>query len=219
MRDAFVTGTISDSEIINRILNGEKNLYDLIVRRYNQQLYRVGMSILNNDAEVEDVMQVTYIHAWENLAKFGFRASFSTWLTRILINESLLRLKKKGKSINMNDDNMDNEIWQQGAAPVQTPVAKLVNTELRSILEGAIRNLPEKYRMVFVMREIEGMNVAITQECLGISESNVKVRLNRAKALLQESLNTYYNKDEIYHFHLSRCDKMVEKVREHIDGV
>src|SRR5678815_2291438 len=93
---------LNDDEIIARILQGEKDIYSVIVRRYNQRLYRVGMSILNDDAEVEDVMQVAYINAYESLGKFTFKASFSTWLTRILINECLLRLKKRGKTIIMN---------------------------------------------------------------------------------------------------------------------
>lgn len=219
MRETFVTDTISDNEIITRILHGEKNLYALIVRKYNQRLYRVGMSIVNDDAEVEDIMQVAYINAYENLGKFAFKASFSTWLTRILINESLLRLKKRGKSINMNDDTMDNEIYRQHTMGVQTPVAKLLNSELKVILEEAIRQLPEKYRIVFIMREIEGMNIADTQQCLDISEVNVKVRLNRAKALLRESLNGHYKKEDILHFHLNRCDKMVDKVMKEIENL
>ena len=219
MRETFVTDTISDNEIITRILHGEKNLYALIVRKYNQRLYRVGMSIVNDDAEVEDIMQVAYINAYENLGKFAFKASFSTWLTRILINESLLRLKKRGKSINMNDDTMDNEIYRQHTMGVQTPVAKLLNSELKVILEEAIRQLPEKYRIVFIMREIEGMNIADTQQCLDISEVNVKVRLNRAKALLRESLNGHYKKEDILHFHLNRCDKMVDKVMKAIENL
>ncbi|WP_276500204.1 RNA polymerase sigma factor [Terrimonas pollutisoli] len=216
MRDAIATDTISDKEIIGRILSGEKNLYAIIIRRYNQRLYRVGMSIINDDAEVEDIMQVAYINAWENLDKFAFKASFSTWLTRILINESLLRLKKRGRSINMNDDTMDKEIYQQQTATVRTPVGQMLNTELKVILEEAIRNLPDKYRIVFIMREIEGLNVAETQECLDLSEANVKVRLNRAKALLKESLNGYYKKEDILHFHLSRCDRMIERVMNQI---
>ncbi|WP_276503649.1 RNA polymerase sigma factor [Terrimonas pollutisoli] len=216
MRDAIATDTISDKEIIGRILSGEKNLYAIIIRRYNQRLYRVGMSIINDDAEVEDIMQVAYINAWENLDKFAFKASFSTWLTRILINESLLRLKKRGRSINMNDDTMDKEIYQQQTATVRTPVGQVLNAELKVILEEAIRNLPDKYRIVFIMREIEGLNVAETQECLDLSEANVKVRLNRAKALLKESLSSYYKKEDILHFHLSRCDKMIERVMSKI---
>ncbi len=217
MRETFVTDTISDHEIITRILHGEKNLYSLIVRRYNQRLYRVAMSIINDDAEVEDVMQVAYINAYENLGKFAFKASFSTWLTRILINESLLRLKKRGKSINMNDDTMDKEIYQQHKIEVQTPVAKMLNSELKFALEEAIRQLPEKYRAVFIMREIEDMNVAETQACLDISEANVKVRLNRAKALLKDSLSQFYKKEDILHFHLTRCDRVIEGVMKGID--
>ena len=217
MRDTFVADTISDHEIITRILGGEKNLYALIVRRYNQRLYRVAMSIINDDAEAEDVMQTTYINAYENLGKFAFKASFSTWLTRILINESLLRLKKRGKSINMNDDIMDKEIYQQHRTEVQTPVTKMLNAELNLALGEAIRQLPEKYRTVFVMREIEDMNVAETQACLDISAVNVKVRLNRAKVLLKESLSEFYKKDDILHFHLSRCTKMVERVMKELE--
>jgi RNA polymerase sigma-70 factor (ECF subfamily) len=86
---------LNDDEIIARILHGEKDLYSIIVRRYNQRLYRVGMSMINDDAEVEDAMQVAYINAYENLGKFAFRSSFPTWLTRILINECLLRLRKE----------------------------------------------------------------------------------------------------------------------------
>jgi RNA polymerase sigma factor (sigma-70 family) len=219
MRETFLTDTISDNEIITRIVQGEKNLYDLIVRRYNQRLYRVAMSIVNDDAEAEDIMQVTYINAYESLGKFAFKASFSTWLTRILINESLLRLKKRGKSINMNDDTMDKEIYQQHTIEVQTPVAKMLNSELKLALEEAIRQLPEKYRTVFIMREIEDMNVAETKACLDISEVNVKVRLNRAKALLKDSLSAFYKKADILHFHLSRCDRMIERVMRQIEAI
>jgi len=201
---------LNDDEIIARILNGEKDLYSIIVRRYNQRLYRVGMSIINDDPEVEDAMQTTYINAYENLGKFAFRSSFPTWLTRILINECLLRLRKRKKSISMNDENMEN-VMRQNKEP-RTPVTATVNSELRSILNDAIRKLPEIYRTVFVMREIENMNISETKECLNISEVNVKVRLNRAKALLRDILSAQYTKDDILHFHLSRCDRMVEKV-------
>ena len=210
--DIIASPEVSDFEVINKILLGEKNFYTVIVRRYNQRLYRIGMAILNDDVELEDVMQVAYINAYENLAKFGFKASFSTWLTRILINECLLRLKKRGKIIAMNDDNMESEIQHQNKGETQTPVTKVLNTELKNILDDAIRKLPEIYRTVFVMREIENMNVAETQECLAISEVNVKVRLNRAKAMLRDMLATYYQKEDILHFHLSRCDKMVKTV-------
>ncbi len=219
MRETFVTDTLSDQEIITRILQGEKNLYAVIVHRYNQRLYRVALSIMNDDAEVEDIMQVAYINAWENLERFAFKASFSTWLTRILINESLLRLKKRSRSVNMNDDKMDKEIYQQHTKEVQTPVAKIINAELKLALEDAIRQLPEKYRTVFIMREIEDMNVAETQACLDISEANVKARLNRAKVLLKKRLSSFYKKEDILHFHLSRCDRVIERVMSKVQFV
>ena len=205
---------LNDDEIIARILHGEKDLYSIIVRRYNQRLYRIGMSIINDDAEVEDAMQVAYINAYENLGKFAFRSSFPTWLTRILINECLLRLKKRKKTISMNDENAEN-VMDQNKDP-QTPVSVTVNSELRSILNDAISRLPEIYRTVFVMREIENMNVAETKECLNISEVIVKVRLNRAKAMLRDLLSVQYTKDDILQFHLSRCDRMVDVVMKRI---
>jgi RNA polymerase sigma-70 factor (ECF subfamily) len=217
MNSKDTTEVISDNEIIARVLRGEKNLYAQIVSRYNQRLYRVSLSIIKDDAEVEDVMQVAYIKAYENLAKFEFKSSFATWLTRILINESLLRLKKRKQAFVLNNDALSTETYQQQTMDSQTPLRKVLNSELQGILENAILHLPEKYRTVFIMREIENMSVAETQECLGLSEANVKVRLNRAKALLQNSLSHYYKKEEILHLHLSRCQRIAEQVMSQIE--
>ncbi len=217
-QDTIVSNTPSDREVIGKILQGERDLYAVIMRRYNQRLYRVGMSILGNDADIEDAMQVAYINAYENLDKFAFKSAFSTWLTRILINECLLRLKKKKQSIYMSEEIMNSEAYQNLGPEVQTPVGKILHGELKAILEKAIRELPEKYRAVFVMRELENMNVAETGDCLHISESNVKVRLNRARALLKDSLSSYYNNDHILHFHLLRCDRIVDRVMSQING-
>lgn len=215
--EAGLTDTLSDNEIIARIVAGEKDLYRIIVSRYNQRLYRVGLSIMNDDAEAEDAMQAAYIKAYENLGQFAFKSSFSTWLTRILINECLWRVKKRKQSIYMNDDAVHSESYQQQTTDAQTPLEKMLNAELKSFLEEAILQLPEKYRTVFVMREIENMNVAETQACLDLSETNVKVRLNRAKALLQNSLRNYYKKEDVLHLHLSRCNRMVEQVMKQIE--
>jgi len=216
-RDTLSTDTLSDNEIITRVLKGEKNLYALIMSRYNQRLYRVGMSITKDAGEVEDVMQVAYIKAYENLGKFEFKSSFSTWLTRILINESLLRLKKRKQSVTMDEGTHNSEFYQQQATEKRTPLNQVLNTELGRILDAAILQLPEKYRTVFIMREIENMNVAETGECLNITQANVKVRLNRAKALLQSSLRNYYKKEDVLHLHLSRCNKIAQQVMSKIE--
>ena len=206
----------SDQEIIARILAGDKDLYALIIKKYNQRLYRVAMSMINNDSEAEDVMQVTYIRAYEHLGSFAFKSSFATWLTRILINECLLRMKLKKRVVAMNDENIEYELWIHKKKEDATPAFQMMNTELKNILEESIRQLPEKYRTVFVMREIEGLNVAETQECLDISEANVKVRLNRARVLLKNRLSEFYKAEDILHFHLTRCDNMVLKVMSRI---
>lgn len=218
MYGALLDEKLSDKELISRILLGEKELYAIIVRRYNQRIYRVGISIINDEAEVEDIMQVTYIRAYENLARFAFAASFSTWLTRILINECLLRKKMRKKSIMLTEaDHNDHSI--QSGIEHKGPESQLLNAELKNLLELSIRQLPEKYRTVFVLRMIENMNVAETKECLNISEVNVKVRLNRAKALLKKSLIPYCGSHELLHFHLNRCDRMAVYVMSRIRGM
>ena len=211
------SGALSDDEIISRVIKGEKNLYGLIVRRYNQRLYRIAMSIVNDDSEAEDIMQVAYINAYENIKKFAFRSAFSTWLTRILINESLLRVKKKKNPVPLTDDMIVSPSNRQNSNEPETPVSLALQSELKTILEKSIQQLPEKYRTVFIMREIEGLNVAETQECLDITEVNVKVRLNRARSLLKERLSAFYKIEEILSFHFSRCDRVVENVLTHIN--
>jgi RNA polymerase sigma-70 factor (ECF subfamily) len=205
-------GMLSDNEVIKRVLLGEKDLYAIIIRRHNQRLYRVGMAIINNDAEVEDAMQVTYINAWENLGKFKFLSSFSTWLTRIMVNECL-RIKKRKHFLEMKEEVIN---WSQQNMKQPNAVSKLVNDELKKAMERAIQDLPEKYRAVFILRELEEMSVAETKECLAITEVNVKVRLNRAKSMLRNSLSGIYKSTDVFEFHLSRCDRMVDNVMKQI---
>jgi RNA polymerase sigma factor (sigma-70 family) len=210
------TGTLPDQELISRVLGGEKELYAEIVRRYNQRLYRIALSITNNDAEAEEAMQCAYIRAYENLGRFAFRSAFSTWLTRILINECLLQVKKRKQWYAMNEEKHNNQRDPFNAEAAPTPLTGVLRSELNRMLEGAIRQLPEKYRTVFVMREVEGLNVAETGACLGISTVNVKVRLNRAKTLLRQSLNHLYQKEELLPFHLNRCNGLTERVMQAI---
>ncbi len=208
---------LSDSQVIDKVLAGDKNLFAIIIRRYNARMYRISLSILKDDSEVEDAMQVAYIKSYENLWQFVGRSSFSTWLTRILINECLFRLKQKKQVADWYETVIDNANNQLNSMEVQTPVTKMQNAELKKILEEGILQLPEKYRTVFIMREVENMNVAETVACLNISETNVKVRLNRAKVLLRNLLTQVYMKEELFHFHLTRCNSMVEKVLQQIE--
>jgi len=205
MKEAIAQAArIPEEVLVKRILAGEKRLFEHIMRSYNQRLYRIGMSILANDMEAEDAMQNAYINAYEHLAKFEARSSFSTWLTRIMINECLARTKKT-KPDTLSETQTENH------ATMTNPAIILANKELGNVLESAIGQLPEKYRLVFVLREIESMSVKETSETLNIEESNVKARLSRAKTMLRDSLSGYM-KDHVYSFHLTRCDRIVGNV-------
>ena len=211
-----INKTEPDNEIIRKILNGEKQLFELIMRKYNQRLFRIGISMLKDEDEVEDIMQETYIRAYEHLNDFEYRASFSTWLIRILINIALARkehLKKfDSAGFHENEDGEKYNKINSEKSDMKTPEGYSINNELRILLESAIEKLPEKYRTIFTMREIEKMSVAETCACLKLTESNVKVRLNRAKEMLRENIINNYGDVEVYQFMGERCDRMVNNV-------
>jgi RNA polymerase sigma-70 factor (ECF subfamily) len=161
-------------------------------------------------------MQRAYINAYEHLQSFEGRSRFATWLTRIVINEAMGKARQKSRSTVLEpriDEDGEGPWTLQLASPVQdNPAERLMNEELRSVLERTIDALPDKYRSVFVMREVEGMSIAETGESLGISPANVKVRLNRAKEMLRQRIGTEYRDAGVYHFDLVRCDRVVAGV-------
>jgi RNA polymerase sigma factor (sigma-70 family) len=201
---------LSDEEIVTQIINGEKHLYERLIRKYNLRLYRISMSIVNDDSAVDDIMQTAYVNAYLHLAGFKNKSSFSTWLTKILINESLLYKKRKIKLEKILIERNKTDFHSE------TPLKSLMNNELKTILQKTIASLPEKYRLVFVMREVEKMSIEETMATLNLSESTVKVRLNRAKEMLRNNLSSYYKSLESDDFHLSRCDRVVNYVMAEI---
>ncbi|WP_413319636.1 sigma-70 family RNA polymerase sigma factor [Mucilaginibacter sp. Mucisp84] len=207
-----MTDTFSDEEIVKRVVNGEKHLYEKLMRKFNERLYRISMSIINDDKEAEDIMQTAYLNAYRQLSNFKYQSSFSTWLIRILINESLLHKKRKAQLEKTLTEHI--RIDHQP----ETPLDNLMNKELKAILEKAVLTLPEKYRLVFVMREIQGMTTNETMEALEIGESNVKIRLNRAKEMLRTELNSYWQPGELLGFNLTRCDVIVNYVMDRINA-
>lgn len=144
----MISDTPNDGAIVQKILDGEIHLYEILMRKYNQQLYRISLSIINDTQEAEDIMQTTYLNAYRQLTNFRHQSSFSTWLTRILINESLLHKKRKLKLEKTLKENNYNDHHPE------TPLDSMMNKELKEILENAVWGLSEKYRTVFVMREI-----------------------------------------------------------------
>lgn len=198
----------SDEEIIEKIIKGENELYEKLIRKYNDRLFRISMSIINDEAETKDIMQTTYLNAFLELRVLKNRPGFGTWLTKILINESILRKKKRVKQ-------QDMLAGQAGKSENETPLKSLLNKELKALLEKAIAELPEKYKLVFVMREIEEMSIHETMDVLNLSESNVKIRLRRAKEMLREKLDGKKLK-EVFKFRLPLCDEMVKYVMNKI---
>lgn len=206
--------TLTDNEIIARVLAGEKRLYETLMRRYNASLFRIGMSFLNNDMDTEDVMQQTYINAYQHLDQFRQEAAFGTWLKRIMINECHQHLKRAKRGASEDISAVEE---RQDTAKTKTPVDTVINKELGEVLEKALLSIPEKYRAVFVLRELEQLNVAETAKMLDISRVNVKVRQIRAKLMLREHISNFYKNDVVFPFHLIRCDRVVNNVLRKLD--
>ena len=208
---------LEDGEVITRVIHGEKGLYEILMRRYNQTLYRAVRSYLDRREDVEDAMQDTYIKAYSKLDQFKGDAAFSTWLVRIGINEALQRLRKSRTMHVHSDPDVRMEQLQQLPDNGQmNPEQSTIQGENRRLMEQAIDKLPEPYRAVYMLREVEGMNVAEVSQCLEITEANVKVRLHRAKAQLKESIWGAHAGAAAFEFGNSHCDKLVEAVMARI---
>lgn len=207
-------GELSDNEIIKEILSGDKDKYALLMQKYNQRLYRICKGYLKDEFEIEDVMQDTYIKGYENLQLFEGRSQFGSWLIRILINEALQRLRKLNKRSPLFEPGQNTKSMNH--SDYSTPETKSLNKELRSLIEDKLDTLPETYKVVFMMREVEKMNVAETAESLMISPANVKVRLNRAKEMLKKTLLESYPLEELFEFNLVRCSRVAENVLKRV---
>jgi len=204
---------LSDIEVVRRVREGETALFEILMRRYNQRLYRIARAILKDDTEAEDVMQQAYLNAYVHLDQFAERASFSTWLTKIAVYEALARSAHRGAAAHTGFESADDSMVRvQDTKP--DPEHQAFATELRTLLESAVDRLSESHRVVFTLRLIEGLSTAEAAECLGISEENVKTRLHRARALLRADLfaRTGAATSSAFQFHLSRCNRVVAGV-------
>lgn len=211
---------VSEDILIKRILAGEKELFEILLRRYNQMLYRVIRGYLNNDDDIMDAMQETYLKSFEKLSQYNGGAAFSTWLIRIGINEALgfLRKEKRIQShFVSNSDNTNTLILQFADPNNMNPERKTMEHESRYLVEQAIDQLPEKYKLIYILKEVEGLDHNAIAECLDLSVSNVKVRLHRAKEMLKNTLLQFSsNNNKVFEFGNKRCDKIVEYVMSHI---
>ncbi len=204
--------TLTDAEIVRRVLAGETSLFELIMRRYNQRVYRSVRAIVRDESEAEDVMQQAYVNAFAHLGQFAERSAFSTWLTRIAINEALARLRPRALQL------VDDDALPELESPSPNPEEAAMTSEIKEVVESEISALPESYRAVFMLREVEGLSTLETAECLGVSEDVVKTRLHRARAMLREKIYRRTSFGSVFTFGQSRCDRIVVNVMARIVG-
>jgi RNA polymerase sigma-70 factor (ECF subfamily) len=217
-RTATADDAATDEQLVSRICAGESACFEALMRRHNQRLYRAARAIVKDEAEAEDVMQQAYVNAYVHLDQFAEKAAFSTWLTKIAVYDALARSRRRGTAAlhAVFESGEDTMTHIQTTEP--DPEHQAFATELRRLLESAVDGLPEHHRIVFTLREIEGLSTAETAECLEISEENVKTRLHRARAMLRDDLfaRTGAATAGAFQFHLSRCDRVVAGVFEKI---
>jgi RNA polymerase sigma-70 factor (ECF subfamily) len=206
--------SLTDEEVVNRVRAGETALYEVIMRRYNQRLYRVARAILHSDVEAEDVMQDAYVRAFTHLGQFAARAPFSSWLTRIAVNEALARRRSSKQHQEVEVTEFDGEISMQDLYKSPDPEQNASSAQLRGFLEQAVLDLPEQYRTVIMLRDIEELSTAETADALDITVENVKIRLHRGHSMIRNWLfeRIGAKAKEAFPFMGTRCDRVVQAV-------
>jgi RNA polymerase sigma-70 factor (ECF subfamily) len=205
---------LNDEAVVGAILEGQTALYEILMRRYNERVYRAARAIVRDEKEAEDVMQQAYVNAYANLRQFNGQARFSTWLTRIAINEALARVRRRGRYEPFEDGFLKVESLMAARRHDDNPERLAFSGELRALLEWAIDRLPDGAREVFVLREVEGLSTAEVADALDVSEDVVKTRLSRARAALRRDLleRTGATAPEAFRFYRPRCDRIVAGV-------
>jgi RNA polymerase sigma-70 factor (ECF subfamily) len=199
-----------DEQIVERVMAGDTPLFEVLMRRYNQRLFRAARAILKDDADAEDVVQEAYVRAFAHLRDFERRASFATWLTKITIYEALARARKRGRFETMDTDD-ETEV---AATSTADPERAASQRQLAAVVEEAIDRLPVAFRAVLLLRTVEGLSVAETAASLGIAEETVRTRLHRARAALRDCLQerTAEALPQVHPFDGARCDRIVAAV-------
>ncbi|WP_421705879.1 RNA polymerase sigma factor [Alloalcanivorax xenomutans] len=216
---------LSDIGLVERARHGDSAAFELIIRRHNQPLFRAAIGVLNDEDLAREAMQEAYLNAFTNLDSFQGRASLKTWLTRIVINQAISSKRRQRPEMSLNHEithlhGESNERDPMGShmVNVSNPETEVSRQQLRQLLEEAIRALPEIYRCVFLLREVEGLSSADSALCLDISEVLVKKRLSRAREMLRQRLLRTMEvlEPDIFEFAGKRCDVMTAAVMEEL---
>jgi len=222
-RAAAPQSAIGEADLLAWVRTGDAAAFELLMRRYNRRLYRVARSLLRESAEAEDALQEAYLCAFRSLGRFRGEAALGTWLTRIVVNECMSRLRRTARRDTIVSivpaharPDAQGDPMPDDPAPVDhdTPDRALLRAELRGLIERKIDDLPRDYRSVFVMRSIEELSVEETAASLGIPEATVRTRHFRARSLLRESIAQDLDIAEhhVFDFDGERCDRIVAGV-------
>jgi len=209
---------MTDAELVKKIQAGERSLFEILMRRHNQRLYRAIRAVLGAEGEVEDVMQQAYTNAFAHLDRFEARSEFSTWLTRIALNEAFARRRRlrrvKATAATADEMGTFQEPMDTVTTPQPDPERQAYSSELHRVLEHAVDALPETYRVVFMLRDVEGLSTAETGRGLGLREDAVKTRLHRARAMIRRAVTAQIGAvaTDTFQFHAVRCDRVVAAV-------
>jgi RNA polymerase sigma-70 factor (ECF subfamily) len=223
---ALPDSAIDDAEFVRRIGRRDQAAFEIMMRRHNGKLFRIARAILRDDAEAEDALQDAYLEAYRHIDEFRGGARLSTWLTRIVINQALTRLRKH-KRRRIVVPFRDGAVTGTDAAEAdvadeqsESPPGAMLRAEIRCALERRIDELPIAFRTVFVMREVEDMTVEETAECLAIPAATVRTRLFRARALLREALARDMDMAtvDVFSFGGERCDRIVAKALKRLEA-
>lgn len=214
-----VTEQYTDTEIIQRIVKGEVALFEILIRRYNPYLYKTGRSYNYDHEDTQDLMQDTFIDAYTNLPGFEHRSSFKTWIVRIMLNNCFKKRQKFSFKNEIPNEISDKSTPMFSSQQHSNTEKMILNRELGQVIEAALKQVPEDYRLVFALREMNGLSVKETAETLHISEANVKTRLSRARTMLRTEVEKSYRVEDIFEFNLIYCDAMVNKVMKKIQDI
>lgn len=199
------------NNIVKNILQGNKDEFRHVIRECNQSLYRTAIVILKNESDAEDAMQSAYMKAYLYLPSFRGESSVLTWITRILINECKMIIRKRKDLASLENTEVSRKQSNN-----ENAVDSISKHQIKQWLEKAILDLPEKYRTVYLMREVNELSTEHAAAALGMTEENIKVRLHRAKTMIRESLLQQVNVNELFPFGNQRCDRLTEKVMQAI---
>lgn len=213
-----------DAELVERAREGDGGAFRTIMQRHNRRLYRVARSIVRSDSDAEDIVQEAYLHAFASLGTFRAESSLATWLTRITLNEALGRLRRQRPTVDLATLDLDEADTQRiipfphMASTATDPERTVAQREIRRMIERAIDNLPEAFRVVFVLREIEELSVEETAAFLGVNAATVKTRLHRGRRLLRQALDEQLASalTDAFPFDGARCTRMADRILDRL---